>query len=137
MLLPSWCQAANCTLVTSNLWLLDKRSRSWLQRSYAQLRGVTRTMIKRRGFVKKYGSAAVEDSTVDVFFEKHCGWYGLSICFMNSFLLFNALIVLIIGCSCDRVTACDSHQLSLAGWLQVVRLPALASKMMPLPWIHH
>ena len=69
MLLPSWCQAANCTLVTSNLWLLDKRSRSWLQRSYAQLRGVTRTMIKRRGFVKKYGSAAVEDSTFDVFFE--------------------------------------------------------------------
>ena len=69
MLLPSWCQAANCTLVTSNLWLLDKRSRSWLQRSYAQLRGVTRTMIKRRGFVKKYGSAAVEDSTFDAFFE--------------------------------------------------------------------
>ena len=54
-----WCQAANCTLVTSSLRLVDKRSRSWPQRSSAQLRGVTRTRMKRRGFAKKDGLAAV------------------------------------------------------------------------------
>ena len=67
MCLPLCCQAANCSLVTSSLRLVGKRSRSWLQRSYAQLRGVTRTIMRRRGFVKEDGSAAVEDSTFDIF----------------------------------------------------------------------
>ena len=67
VLLPLCCQATNWTLVTSSLRLVDKRSRSWLQRSCAQLRGVTRTMMKRRGFVKKDGSAVEEDSTLDIF----------------------------------------------------------------------
>ena len=67
MFLPLWCQGANCTLITSSLRLVDKGSRSWLQRSYAQLRGVTRTIMKRQGFFKEYGSAAVEDSTFDIF----------------------------------------------------------------------
>ena len=86
--LPLWCEAANCTLVTSSLRLVDKRARSWLQRSSAQLRGITRTTMKRRGLVKQDGSGAEDDSTFDfdlVFYEcftkfltiqcPHCTYY--------------------------------------------------------------
>ena len=41
--------------------------------------------MKRRGFVKKYGSAAVEDSTFLTFFEES-DWHGfMNVSFANSF----------------------------------------------------
>ena len=63
------------------------------------------------------------------------GWYGFIIV-SQSFLPFSALTVLTVASSYARVTACDSHQLSVAGWLQVAPLPADAPKMMPLLQIH-
>ena len=99
MRLPLWCEAANCTLVTSSLRLVDKRSRSWLQRSFAQLRGVTCTTVKRRGFVKKDGSAAVDDSTLDIF--SRIRLVKFDGCFTSS-LLFSALTVLIIASGCAK-----------------------------------
>ena len=107
------CQAANCTLVTSSLRLVDKRSRSWLQRSYARLRGVTGARMKRRGFAKKDGSAVEEDSTLYIFRRIRLVCFQVSLCVINIFLSFSALIVLIFASRCARVTACDSHQLSL------------------------
>ena len=40
-------QAENCTLVTSKLGLLSKKSRSWLQRSHAQLQRIPRKTMQR------------------------------------------------------------------------------------------
>ena len=45
---PAWAtQAENCTLVTSNLQLVSKKSRSWLQRSHAQLQRIPRKTMQR------------------------------------------------------------------------------------------
>ena len=96
MCLPLWGQAANCTLVTSSLRLVDKRSRSWLQRSSAQLRGVTRTRMKRRGFVKKEGSAAEEDSSFDIFWR-------------TRLLKFHECFTQFLTVRCPHCTYCESR----------------------------
>ena len=45
---PAWAtQAENCTVVTSNLRLVSKKSRSWLQRSHAQLQRIPWKTLQR------------------------------------------------------------------------------------------
>ena len=70
--------------------------------------------MKRRGFAKEDGSAVEKDSTLNIFRRIRLVCFQVLLCFINIFLSFSALIVLIFASRCARVTACDSHQLSLS-----------------------